>query len=138
VIRVFLLDDHDGVRRAIADLLAGSTDIEIVGESGSAATAVGLILATRPQVMIVDRQLSDGNGIDVCRTVRRADPAIRGIILTAYANGQDMRAAAGAGASGCLVKQLRGVDLVDAIRRVAAGGVIDDAVVLAASAGTQG
>ena len=120
---MFLLDDHEGVRRGIADLLGGSGDIEIVGESGSAVTAVGLILATRPHVMILDRQLPDGGGIDVCRAVRQADPAIGGVVLTAYANEQEMRAAAEAGASGCLVKQLRGVDLVDVVRRVAAGWV---------------
>jgi DNA-binding NarL/FixJ family response regulator len=134
MIRVFLLDDHGGVRRGITDLLGGSTDIEIVGESGSAVAAVELILATRPHVMILDRQLPDGDGISVCRTVRRVDPAIRGVILTAYADAREMRAAAEAGASGCLVKRLRGIDLADVVRRVAAGGVVGDEVVPARGA----
>jgi two-component system, NarL family, response regulator DevR len=129
VIRVFLLDDHEVVRRGIADLLTEDGDIEIVGESGSAVEAVHRIPALRPDVAVLDARLPDGNGIDVCRDVRAVDPSIQGLILTSYEDDEALFAAIMAGAAGYVLKQIRGTDLVDAVRRVAAGqSMLDPAV----------
>ncbi|HET6529879.1 MAG TPA: response regulator transcription factor, partial [Actinoplanes sp.] len=129
MIRVFLLDDHEVVRRGLVDLLHGSGDIEVVGESGSAAEAVRRIPALRPDVAVLDARLPDGNGIDVCRDVRAVDSSIRGLILTSYEDDEALFAAIMAGASGYVLKQIRGTDLVDAVRRVAAGqSLLDPAV----------
>ena len=129
MIRVFLLDDHEVVRRGIADLLTQDGDVEVVGESGSAVEAVHRIPALRPDVAILDARLPDGNGIDVCRDVRAVDPSIMGLILTSYEDDEALFAAIMAGASGYVLKQIRGTDLVDAVRRVAAGqSLLDPAV----------
>jgi len=129
VIRVFLLDDHEVVRRGIADLLTAEGDIEIVGESGSAVDATHRIPALRPNIAVLDARLPDGNGIDVCRDVRAVDPSIQGLILTSYEDDEALFAAIMAGAAGYVLKQIRGTDLVDAVRRVAAGqSLLDPAV----------
>jgi len=129
VIRVFLLDDHEVVRRGLADLLQAEGDIEVVGESGSAVEATHRVPALRPHVAILDARLPDGNGIDVCRDVRAVDPSIKGLILTSYEDDEALFAAIMAGASGYVLKQIRGTDLVDAVRRVAAGqSLLDPAV----------
>jgi two-component system, NarL family, response regulator DevR len=129
VIRVFLLDDHEVVRRGIADLLTQDGDIEIVGESGSAVEAVHRIPALHPDVAVLDARLPDGNGIDVCRDVRAVDPAIQGLILTSYEDDEALFSAIMAGAAGYVLKQIRGTDLVDAVRRVGAGqSLLDPAV----------
>ena len=129
MIRVFLLDDHEVVRRGLADLLQAEGDLEVVGESGSAVEATHRIPALRPNVMILDARLPDGSGIDVCRDVRAVDPTIRGLILTSYEDDEALFAAIMAGAAGYVLKQIRGTDLVDAIRRVAAGqSLLDPAV----------
>ena len=129
MIRVFLLDDHEVVRRGIADLLTQDGDIEIVGESGSAVEAAHRIPALRPDVAVLDARLPDGNGIDVCRDVRAVDPTIQGLILTSYEDDEALFAAIMAGAAGYVLKQIRGTDLVDAVRRVAAGqSMLDPAV----------
>src|SRR3954452_714967 len=121
MIRVFLLDDHEVVRRGLVDLLQAAGDIEVVGESGSAQEAARRIPAFRPDVMILDARLPDGNGIDVCRDVRAVDSTIKGLILTSYEDDEALFAAIMAGAAGYLLKQIRGTDLVDAVHRVAAG-----------------
>ncbi|GAB3846341.1 MULTISPECIES: response regulator transcription factor [Micromonospora] len=129
MIRVFLLDDHEVVRRGLADLLHASGDIEVVGESGSAPEAARRIPALRPDVAILDARLPDGNGIDVCRDVRAVDSSIKGLILTSYEDDEALFAAIMAGASGYVLKQIRGTDLVDAVRRVAAGqSLLDPAI----------
>ncbi|NGM11602.1 response regulator [Verrucosispora sioxanthis] len=129
MIRVFLLDDHEVVRRGLADLLHASGDIEVVGESGSALEAARRIPALRPDVAILDARLPDGNGIDVCRDVRAVDSSIKGLILTSYEDDEALFAAIMAGASGYVLKQIRGTDLVDAVRRVAAGqSLLDPAI----------
>ncbi len=120
-IRVFLLDDHEIVRRGIADLLATQSDIAVVGEAGTAAEALARIPATRPQVAILDARLPDGSGIEVCRAVRSAQPEVRCLILTSYDDNDAIFTAVMAGASGYLLKQVRGTTIVDAIRQVAAG-----------------
>ena len=129
MIRVFLLDDHEVVRRGLADLLQAEGDIEVVGESGSAQEASRRIPALRPDVAILDGRLPDGSGIDVCRDVRAVDSSIKGLILTSYEDDEALFAAIMAGASGYVLKQIRGTDLVDAVRRVAAGqSLLDPAV----------
>ncbi|MGC5030719.1 response regulator [Micromonospora sp. DT229] len=129
MIRVFLLDDHEVVRRGLADLLQASGDIEVVGESGSAQEAARRIPALRPDVAILDARLPDGNGIDVCRDIRAVDSSIKGLILTSYEDDEALFAAIMAGASGYVLKQIRGTDLVDAVRRVAAGqSLLDPAI----------
>ncbi|MEU7925294.1 response regulator transcription factor [Micromonospora sp. NPDC049801] len=129
MIRVFLLDDHEVVRRGLADLLQSSGDIEVVGESGSAQEASRRIPALRPDVAILDARLPDGNGIDVCRDVRAVDSSIKGLILTSYEDDEALFAAIMAGAAGYVLKQIRGTDLVDAVRRVAAGqSLLDPAI----------
>ncbi|HZD99501.1 MAG TPA: response regulator transcription factor [Micromonosporaceae bacterium] len=129
MIRVFLLDDHEVVRRGIADLLTQDGDIEIVGESGSAVEAVHRIPALHPDVAVLDARLPDGNGIDVCRDVRAVDPTIQGLILTSYEDDEALFSAIMAGAAGYVLKQIRGTDLVDAVRRVGAGqSLLDPAV----------
>jgi len=129
VIRVFLLDDHEVVRRGLADLLQAEGDIEVVGESASAVEATHRVPALRPDVAILDARLPDGNGVDVCRDVRAVDPTIKGLILTSYEDDEALFAAIMAGAAGYVLKQIRGTDLVDAVRRVAAGqSLLDPAV----------
>jgi two-component system, NarL family, response regulator DevR len=129
VIRVFLLDDHEVVRTGLRELLENDGDIEIVGESGSALEAIARIPAVRPNVAVLDARLPDGNGIDVCRQVRSVDPSIQGLILTSYEDDEALFAAIMAGAAGYVLKQIRGTDLVDAVRRVASGqSMLDPAV----------
>jgi two-component system response regulator DevR len=128
-IRVFLLDDHEVVRRGLRDLLEADGDVQVVGESGLAAEAVRRIPALRPQVAVLDARLPDGNGIDVCREIRSRDPSIACLILTSYDDDEALFASIMAGAAGYVLKQIRGADLLDAVRRVAAGqSLLDPAV----------
>jgi two-component system, NarL family, response regulator DevR len=129
VIRVFLLDDHEVVRRGLAALLESTDDVRVVGESGSAQEAARIIPALRPDVAVLDARLPDGNGVDVCRDVRSQDPSIKALMLTSYQDDEALFNAIMAGASGYLLKQVRGTDLVDAIRTVAAGGSLLDPAV---------
>jgi two-component system response regulator DevR len=129
VIRVFLLDDHEVVRHGLRDMLEREGDIEVVGESGSAVEAANRIPALRPDVAVLDARLPDGSGIDVCRDVRSIDPTIRALILTSFEDDEALFAAIMAGAAGYVLKQIRGTDLVDAVRRVAAGqSLLDPAI----------
>lgn len=125
-IRVFLLDDHEIVRRGIADLLGAEPDIEIVGEAGTVAAALARIPATRPTVAVLDARLPDGSGLDVCRDIRTQHPEIQCLILTSYDDDEALFTAVMAGAAGYLLKEIRGSSLVDAIRQVAAGGSLMD------------
>lgn len=128
-IRLFLLDDHEVVRRGLKDLLEQEADIVIVGESSLAHDAAERIPVIRPDVAVLDARLPDGSGIEVCRDVRSADPGIAVIILTSYDDDDALFAAIMAGAAGYVLKQVRGTDLVDAVRRVAAGqSLLDPAV----------
>lgn len=130
VIRVYLLDDHEVVRRGLRELLEVEDDIEVVGESASATEATRRIPALRPHVMVLDARLPDGSGIDVCRDVRSIDPSVAGIILTSYDDDEALRSAVLAGAAGYLLKDIKGNDLVACIRRVSAGeSLLDDEVV---------
>jgi len=120
-IRVFLLDDHEVVRRGLRDLLESEGDIEIVGESGSAKEAIARIPALRPHIAVLDGRLPDGSGIDVCREIRSVDPSIQALILTSYDDDEALFAAILAGAAGYVLKQIGGNDLIEGVRRVAAG-----------------
>jgi two-component system response regulator DevR len=120
-IRVYLLDDHEVVRRGIKNLLEDEGDIVVVGESGLAEEAKHRIPALRPHVAILDGKLPDGSGIDVCREVRSVDPSINALILTSFDDDDALFSAIMAGASGYLLKQVRGTDLVETVRQVAAG-----------------
>lgn len=125
-IRVYLLDDHEVVRQGLRTLLEGAGDIEVVGESGSAAEATRRIPALRPDVAVLDGRLKDGSGIQVCRDVRSQDPTIRALVLTSYDDDEALFAAIMAGASGYVLKEIKGTDLVDAVRQVAAGNSLID------------
>lgn len=120
-VRVYLLDDHELVRRGLRDLLSAEPDLQIVGESGSAVQAVQDILELAPDVAVLDGRLPDGTGIEVCRDVRAQNPAVRALILTSYDDDQALFAAIMAGADGYVLKQIGGNDLVDGIRSIAAG-----------------
>ena len=120
-IRVFLLDDHEIVRRGIADLFESADDLIVVGEAGTAAEALARIPAVHPDVAVLDARLPDGSGIDVCRDIRSAMPEVRCLILTSYDDNDAIFAAVMAGASGYLLKEIRGNSLLDAVRQVAAG-----------------
>ncbi len=125
-LRVFLLDDHELVRRGLRELLEGTGEIVVVGESGSAAEATARIPALRPDLAILDARLPDGSGIDVCRDVRSIDPSIPALILTSYDDDEALFAAILAGAAGYVLKAINGDDLLDAVRRVAAGQSLID------------
>jgi two-component system, NarL family, response regulator DevR len=128
-IRVFLLDDHEVVRRGVADLLSAEDDIDIVGEASTAEEAIGRILALSPDVCVLDVRLPDGSGVEVCRAVREKRPAVACLMLTSFSDDEALLEAVLAGASGYLLKQVRGSDLVDAVRRVSQGqSLLDPAV----------
>ena len=128
-IKVFLLDDHEIVRRGLRDLLEAEDDLVVIGESGSAREAERIIPALRPQVAVLDARLPDGSGINVCRTIRSRDPSIHALILTSYDDDQALFAAIMAGAAGYVLKQVRSNELVQAIRTVARGqSLLDPAV----------
>ncbi len=125
-IRVFLLDDHELVRSGLKQLLDAEDDIEVVGESGSAAEARRRIPALRPDVAVLDARLPDGSGIEVCRDVRAQDPTIKALVLTSFDDDEALFAAIVAGASGYVLKDIRSSDLVRGIRTVAGGGSLLD------------
>ena len=127
--RVFLLDDHEVVRRGLRELLESEDDLQIVGEAGTAEEAYGRIPATSPDVAVLDVRLPDGDGIEVCREIRSRHPEIACIMLTSVSDDDAVYAAIMAGAAGYLLKQVRGNDLVDGIRRVAAGASLLDPTV---------
>jgi len=120
-IRVFLLDDHELVRRGLADLLDVETDLEVVGEASSVAEAMARIPAAQPDVAVLDVRLPDGSGVEVCRDIRSQMPEVRCLMLTSFSDDEALFDAIMAGASGYVLKEIRGHDLVDAIRQVAAG-----------------
>ena len=131
-IRVYLLDDHEIVRRGLRELLESEGDIVVVGESGLAAEAARRIPALRPDVAILDGRLPDGSGIELCREIRSRVPGITALILTSYDDDDELFAAIMAGASGYILKQVGGNDLVDSVRRAAAGQSTLDPAVTAA------
>jgi two-component system response regulator DevR len=128
-IKVFLLDDHEIVRRGLIDLIDSTSDITVVGEAGTVADALHRIPAVHPDVAILDARLPDGSGIDVCREIRSRYPEINCLILTSYDDDEALFAAVMAGAAGYLLKQIGGRSLTDAIRDVSAGRSLMDPAV---------
>ena len=120
-VRVFLLDDHELVRRGLRDLLELEDDFLVVGEADSVETALGRIPPTRPDVAILDVRLPDGTGIEVCREVRSRRPEVKCLILTSFADDEALFGAIMAGAAGYVLKDMRSAGLVNSVRRVAAG-----------------
>jgi DNA-binding NarL/FixJ family response regulator len=126
-IRVFLLDDHEVVRRGVRDLLETQDDITVVGEAGTAEEARNRIPVCEPDVAVLDVQLEDGTGIEVCRDIRSDHPEIHCLMLTSFADDQALLDSVMAGAAGYVLKQIRGSELVDNVRKVAAGRSLLDA-----------
>ncbi|RQP10595.1 MAG: DNA-binding response regulator [Microbacteriaceae bacterium] len=122
--RVFLVDDHEIVRRGIADLIDAERDLEVVGESGQVRGTLAKIEVTRPDVVVLDVRLPDGDGIELCRAIRSAFPDVRCLMLTAYDDDEASRSAVLAGASGYVLKDIRARGLVEGVRKVAAGGTL--------------
>jgi len=120
-IAVFLLDDHEIVRRGVRDLLESEPDITVVGEAGTASSALARIPALRPDVAVLDVRLPDGDGVSVCREIRSRMPEVACLMLTSFGDDEALFDAIMAGASGYVLKQIRGTDLVGAIRTVATG-----------------
>ncbi|MET9253576.1 response regulator [Streptomyces sp. NPDC048182] len=120
-IRVFLLDDHEVVRRGVHDLLSAEDGIEVVGEAGTAAEALARVPAARPDVAVLDVRLPDGSGVEVCREIRSRDESVRCLMLTSFADDEALFDAIMAGAAGYVLKDIRGAELIAAVRDVAAG-----------------
>lgn len=130
-IRVFLLDDHEVVRRGVNELLSSEPDITVVGEAGTAAEALARVPAVRPDVAVLDVRLPDGSGVEVCRDLRSGEPPVRCLMLTSYADDEALFDAIIAGAAGYVLKDIRASDLVGAVREVAAGRSLLDPVATA-------
>jgi two-component system response regulator DevR len=131
MIRVFLLDDHEVVRRGVRELLESATDLEVVGEAGTVAEALRRVPATSPHVAILDVRLPDGTGIEVCRDLRASMPDLKCLMLTSFNDDEALFDAIMAGASGYVLKEVRGSDLIESVRRVAAGQSLLDPIVTA-------
>lgn len=119
--RVFVLDDHDVVRRGLKELLEASGDIEVVGEAGTAVEARSGIPLAEPDVAVLDVRLADGSGVEVCREIRARHPEIRCVMFSAFDDEVEIVESILAGASGYVLKQLKGNDIVNAVRKVASG-----------------
>jgi DNA-binding NarL/FixJ family response regulator len=120
-IRVFLLDDHEIVRRGVRDLLEAEPGITVIGEAGTAASALARIPALKPDVAVLDIRLPDGDGVTVCRDLRSKMPQLACLMLTSFSDDEALVDAIMAGAAGYVLKQIRGTDLVGAIRTIASG-----------------
>jgi DNA-binding NarL/FixJ family response regulator len=118
---VFLLDDHEVVRRGLRELFDSEDDLTVVGEAATAEEALARVPSTRPDVAVLDVRLPDGDGVEVCRDLRSAMPDLKCLMLTSFADDEALFSAILAGASGYVLKQIKGSDLVSAVRRVAAG-----------------
>ena len=127
-VRVLLVDDHEVVRRGLRDLRDTEDDVEVVGEAGSVDEAMVRARAARPDVAVIDMRLPDGDGLELCRQLRALPEPPRCLVLTAFDDEQALIGAINAGASGYLLKQVRGQDLVNAVREVAAGGSLLDPI----------
>ncbi|TKK85390.1 response regulator transcription factor [Herbidospora galbida] len=121
MIRVFIVDDHEVVRRGVTVLLESEDDIRVVGEAGTVASAITRISVLRPDVVVLDVRLPDGDGVDVCREVRSRMPDLPCLMLTSFADDDALFQAVMAGAAGYVLKQIHGSDLVGAVRTVAGG-----------------
>ncbi len=120
-ISVFLLDDHEIVRRGVRDLLEAESDITVVGEADTAASALARIPALKPDVAVLDIRLPDGDGVTVCREIRSRMPQVGCLMLTSFTDEEALFDAIMAGAAGYVLKQIRGTDLIGAVRTIASG-----------------
>ena len=128
-VTVFLVDDHEVVRQGVRSLLEAAGDLDVVGEADSVQTGLARILAVRPQVAVLDVRLPDGNGVELCREIRSRMPEVACLMLTSYSDDEALFEAIIAGAAGYVLKQVRGSELIDAVRRVARGEhLLDPAV----------
>jgi DNA-binding NarL/FixJ family response regulator len=121
VIKVFLLDDHELVRVGVKDFLETQPDIRVIGEAGTASSALARIPALRPDVAILDVRLPDGDGVSVCREIRTQMPEVACLMLTSFEDDRALFDAVMAGAAGYVLKQIHGTDLIGAVRTLAAG-----------------
>ena len=121
MLKVFLVDDHEVVRRGVADLLDEQDDLEVVGQASTVAEALARVPAMRPDVAVLDMRLPDGNGVELCRELRSIMPELNCLMLTSYTDEEAMMDAILAGAGGYVIKDIRGLDLVSAVRTVASG-----------------
>lgn len=129
-ITVFLVDDHEVVRRGLQDLIESEADIKVIGEASTCAEGLQGILVKRPDVAILDVRLPDGTGIEICRDLRSMAPEIHTLMLTSYADDEALFSAVMAGAQGYLLKDIRSSDLLNSIRRVASGeSLLDQAAI---------
>lgn len=124
--KVFIVDDHELVRDAVLHLVASAPDMEVVGEAATASAALTGIRAALPDVAVLDLQLPDGNGIDICRKLQETNPDVRCLVLTAHGTDGTQDAAILAGAKAFLIKDIRSLHLVEAIRDIAAGHSLID------------
>ncbi|GEE02497.1 transcriptional regulatory protein DevR (DosR) [Gordonia spumicola] len=125
-VRVFLVDDHELVRRGLRDLLGTADDLDVIGEAATVGEARVGIASTEPDVVVLDVRLPDGNGVELCRDVRAENPTVRCLMLTSYADDDALLAAVLAGASGFVLKQILGHNLIEAVRTVGRGGSLLD------------
>ena len=132
MLRVFLVDDHEVVRRGVADMLDEDDDLTVIGQAGSVSQALARIPALRPDVAVLDVRLPDGNGIELARELRSKLPELKCLMLTSYTDEQAMLDAVMAGASGFVIKDIKGMDLVNAVKEVGAGKSLLDAHATAA------
>ena len=123
-VRVFLVDDHEVVRRGVAEVLEDDPGITVAGEAGTVAEALARVPAVRPDVVVLDMRLPDGDGAELCQGLRARMPGLRCLVLTSFSEQEAMQAAVRAGAAGFLLKQVRGPALVSAVRTVASGGTL--------------
>jgi two-component system response regulator DevR len=130
--RIFLVDDHEIVRRGVADLFDDEPDLEIVGEAANVTEALARIPAMAVDVAVLDVRMPDGNGVELCRDLRSQLPDLRCLILTSYSDDEALLNAIMAGASGFVLKQVLGNDLITAVRKVGAGESLLDAKTTAA------
>lgn len=121
MVKVFLVDDHEVVRRGLIDLLSADPDLEVIGEAGSVAAAIAQIPTLRPDVAVLDVRLPDGNGIELCRELLSTMPELRCLMLTSFTSDEAMLDAILAGASGYVIKDIKGMELAKAIKDVGAG-----------------
>jgi DNA-binding NarL/FixJ family response regulator len=134
-LRVFLVDDHEVVRRGVAEVLEDDPGITVAGEAGSVAEALARVPAVRPDIVVIDMRLPDGDGADLCRGLLERMPGLRCLVLTSFSEQEALDAAIRAGASGFVLKQVRGPALVSAVRTVGAGGTSFEEVAPAADRG---
>src|SRR6266511_6224166 len=131
MVRVFLLDDHDIVRRGLTHMFENESDIEVVGEAETASEALSRIPPTRPDVALLDVRLPDSDGVEVCREIRSRHPEIQCLMLTSFSDDEALIQAIMSGASGYVLKQIKGADIVEAVRVVSKGQSLLDPSVTA-------